>query len=379
MRAASLSLGVGITALSLLTTRVAAAEDDIPTGNDPPRLKPVLVADGYWAFHDTPPGGGQATGMSIGATHHAFSANLVAVGAKLEHSRLMGQVVLHAGDSVDVLYKGPGSSFRHVQVASVGWRLGSDFWVEAGILPSQIGHEDFVSARNWSYTHAYVSDATPYYVAGARFGYRAHPKVTIDLTAFNGWWYLPTQDRENPGKAGNLHVGIRPMESLTVDVALVAGRENPGSMRLFSDVHAEWKALKWLSAAVEFWYGREQGFTTPKIGDDPGGVEDPSYHGAALWLRFAPFETTFLGLRGEVVEDESGILIGRSTGLTVPGRLLGATVTLGWQPHPAMLVRVEAIHRRTERPYFGVGTDAFGKDSYDTQSNTLLVSTTLHL
>lgn len=363
-----------------LSAGTARAEDELPSGSDGPRLKPILVADGYWAFHDQAPLVRKATGLSTGSAHHAFSANLVAAGAKLEHSKLMGQVVVHFGDSVDNLY-GTSSSTRHVQLASVGYRLGSDFWVEAGVLPSQIGREDFVSARNWSYTRAFVSDATPYFVTGARFGWRALPTLTLDVTVFNGWNALAFQDT-NDGKAGNLHVAWRPNAWLSVDNAIVVSRElSPSSpddgkpLRLFEDLIVEVRPFKWLQVAIEAWGGREQGYVVR----DAARAEvqkDPMYYGGAAWVRFAPGETTYVAVRGELFHDEYGMLLGASDVKTVaPREVRGLTLTLGWQPHPAMLVRLEALHRTSKEDWFRLQENG----GFASSSSSLLASAVLSL
>ncbi len=366
--------------LLVLGVGTARAEDELPSGSDAPRLKPVLVADGYWAYHDQAPLVRKATGLSTGSAHHAFSANLVAAGAKLEHSKLMGQVVVQFGDSVDNLY-GTSSSTRHVQVASVGYRLGSDFWVEAGVLPSEIGREDFVSARNWSYTRAFVSDATPYFVTGARVGWHVLPTLTLDVTVFNGWNALVFQDT-NDGKAGNLHAAWRPSTWLSVDNAIVVGRElSPSStddgkpLRLFEDLVVEVRPFKWLQFAIEAWGGREQGYVVR----DAARAEvqkDPMYYGGAAWVRFAPSETTFVAARGELFHDEYGMLLGPSDVKTVaPREVRGLTLTLGWQPHPAMLVRLEALHRTAKEDWFRLQENG----GFASSSSSLLASAVLSL
>lgn len=364
-----------------LFAATARADDELPSGAESPRIKPVLVADAYWAYHDQVPLVRRATALTTGSAHHAFSANLVAAGAKIDHAKLFGQVVVQFGDSVDNLY-GTSSSLRHVQLASVGYRFASDFWFEAGVLPSEIGREDFVSTRNWNYSRAFVSDATPYFVTGARVGWRALPTLALDVTAFNGWNALGFQDG-NDGKAGSLHVAWRPTAWLSVDDTIVFGRElSPSGLddgkpwRLFEDLAVEVRPFKWLQFAVEAWGGREQGYVVRDATTRAEVQKDPMYYGANAAVRVVPSETTSVAVRAELFHDEYGMLLGPSDLRgKAPTELRGLALTLGWQPHPALLVRVEALHRTAKEEFFRIQEGG----GLATSSSSLFVSTALSL
>ena len=47
--------------------------------------------------------------------------------------------------------------------------------MEIGIFPSYVGLESYLPQENWSYVHAFISDATPYYF----FGFRGQLFATI--------------------------------------------------------------------------------------------------------------------------------------------------------------------------------------------------------
>jgi hypothetical protein len=56
---------------------------------------------------------------------------------------------------------------------------------------------------------------------------------------------------------------------------------------------------------------------------------------------------------------------------TKPGqRLLGGTLTFGWQPHPSFLTRIEVLHRVSDQPWFAGGDTLDPKKS----STTFVVS-----
>src|SRR5438094_5154265 len=91
-------------AFVLSASSARAADDELPTGNDPPRLVPLASADVYYAYHDTPPASGDATLMSSPVRHNQFEVGLVSIGARLEHAKLIGTAIVQAGTAPDALY-----------------------------------------------------------------------------------------------------------------------------------------------------------------------------------------------------------------------------------------------------------------------------------
>ena len=358
-------------ALALATASARAAEDDLPSGNEAPRLVPVVVTDGYYAYHDTSPGqGGSATLMTTANHHGEFSVNLVALGARLEHARITGAVVLQAGDSVDALYgnaRGKPEVFKHVQLAHVGYRTG-DWHVEAGVLPSLLGRESFVSTDNWSYTRALVADLTPYFVAGARVTLRVTPTLTANATVFNGW---DTFGDRNGSKSGHVRLAWAPSARLAIESSTVAGREqvpvagDQPSTRVFEDVVASYEVHPRVHLALELWGSKELDYRIedPLKGDKKQAayVRSPVSFGGALHAKWRFGETVYLAGRAEALADDAGVLAGngaRAAWEPVNGepfigqRLAAGTLTFGWQPHKSLLMRVEGVHRVANHPYF---------------------------
>src|SRR5512140_579717 len=88
-------------AILLATPSAFGAEDELPSGNELPRIVPIAVADTYFAYHDSPPPDREATMMTTASRHGEFALNLAALGFRLEHAKILGTVVLQAGSSVD--------------------------------------------------------------------------------------------------------------------------------------------------------------------------------------------------------------------------------------------------------------------------------------
>jgi hypothetical protein len=366
-----------LSALLLVPASARAAEDDLPIGSDPPRFVPTAVVDAYCAHHDTSPGqGGSATLMSTADRHGDFAVNLAAIGGRLEHAKLTGAIVLQVGTSIDATFAGTRGNpevWKHVQLANVGWKSG-DLHFEAGVMPSLIGRESFVSTDNWSYTRALIADSTPYYVAGARVGYRITPTLRAHVTVFNGWEIFADK---NSGKSGQVHLGWHPTDKLSIDSSTLVGKEQipiagkADSYRVFEDLVAAYKLHARVELALEVWGGSERGYEVenPLEGDDKNAsiLKNPVFYGGALWARWRFGDTVYLAGRAEALVDEAGILTGNGARRAweplngepyIGQRLAAGTLTFGWQPHKSLLVRVEGSHRIADHPYFsGAKTD----------------------
>lgn len=372
--------------LALSAGRAHAAEDDLPVGEEPPRVVPTAIADAYWAWHDPPPSGRSATYLTTASRHNELAVNLAAIGARLQHAKLTGAVVLQAGTSVDALAgtQTGREVWKHIQLANVGWKTG-DVHLEAGVMPSLFGNEGFVSTTNWNYTRSFLADSTPYYMAGARVTYKVSPSWTVAGTAFNGF---DTFRNDDDRPSGHLYVAFEPSAKLSIRnaVLVVPGRQGALDreyVRVLEDLIVTVRPHARVDLAAEGWIGTDQNARV----EDPTRstpsyqhfVKNPAYGGALLWARWRFAKTTYVAARGELVIDENGVITGRGAreltdrfgAATPPGqRFLGGTLTLGWQPHPSFLARVEALHRVSDQPWFA------GGDSFDPKkrSTTFVVS-----
>jgi hypothetical protein len=346
--------------------RAHAAEDDLPVGNEAPRFVPIAVADTYYAYHDTSPGlNGAATLMTTANTHDDFAVNLAALGGRLEHAKLTGTLVLQAGTSVDALYVGARGNpevWKHIQLANVGWKVG-DFHVEAGVFPSLVGRESFVSTNNWNYTRPMVADSTPYYLAGARVTWRAAPTLTLNATVFNGW---ETYGDRNSAKSGQLRVAWAPSDKLSIEATTLAGQEQvhiegeKTSYRLFEEVVFAAQLHERVHIALEAWAGTERNYRIedPLKGDaaQASFLSNPWFYAGALWAKWDFGDTVYLAARAEALSDDAGLLTG--IGARDPKepfigqKLAEGTLTFGWRPHKNILARVEGVHRLASNPYF---------------------------
>lgn len=358
--------------VGLSSSAARAVEDDLPVASEPPRIVPVVVADSYYAYHDSAPANRTATLFTTASRHNEAAVNLLAIGARVEHAKITGAVVLHAGSSVDALYTSPSNPlsgsrevWKHIQLANVGWKSG-DFHFEAGVLPSTVGREDFVSTNNWSYTRAIIADSTPYYLTGVRVTWRFLPTMTAALTGFNGW---DTHGDRNPYKSGMLRLSWAPSDRLSISNNFAAGIEQAtvegerAPIRLFDDLVVAYELHKRVSLALEAWMSHERRYQRedPRKGTVANKhiLENPTTFGAALWAKWQFADSTYVALRGEAVDDPAGVITGRGGRFEeeplIGQRLMAGTVTVGYRPHPNVLARVEGSHRLSNQRYFTGG------------------------
>jgi len=351
-------------AVLLATPTAFGAEDELPSGTEAPRIVPIAIADTYFAYHDTPPPNREATMMTTASRHGEFALNLAALGFRLEHAKILGTVVLQAGSSVDALYppslggadrvSGPTSNpevWKHVQVASAGYRFG-DLTLEAGIFPSHIGYESFVSTNNWNYTRAMVSDNTPYYLGGVKGTYRVLPNLAVTLLAYNGW--AAAYGDNNKYKSFGGKVEWKPLDWLAISDAVSVGPETGGQQRewrIFDDLIVQAKLHARLQLALELWGGTDRAAE--------GETQKALYYGGALFAKWNFGETTYVAGRAEVVSDADAVLFqhqslaaAKAIGLN---KAYAGTLTVGWQPHPNFIARVEAMYRAADQEFFSVG------------------------
>ena len=359
--------------------RLAHADDELPSGSDPPRIVPIAVVDAYYAFHDSAPSRREATLMTTAVRHDEFAINLAAIGARFEHSKVFATVILQAGTSVDALYPPPPGDnthyvrtpvekfsgpevWKHIQQASAGYRF-TDVTVEVGVFPSHIGNEGFVSTGNWNYTRAIVSDITPYFVGGVKVTAKLGPTLSAAVLAYNSW--SNAFANYSRYKSGGFRVDWKPSDTLSVfDAVHVGPAPGDNGLRVFDDLVINFRLFTKLSLAGEGWIGADR---------TSSGTQTAPYFGGALWARYTLGETTYVAGRGEIVVDKDGVLTGSgerrlldptsgrhvvdADGNPTPDgqTILGGTLTVGWQPHPNFIARAEALYRTANQPFFSGG------------------------
>jgi len=222
--------------------------------NNPPNHDRVLVNSGANGITNTY--------TTTAARSNEFNINLAYLEAKVVDEDYRGRLALQTGTSVEAnevnepnvgIFGGPTLS-RNIQEASVGYHVDPKLWIDAGIFPSYVGFENFISKYNWTYTRSLSADATPYFESGVKATYEISDQVRIQFHVMNGWTNL-TED--NGSKAVGLQVTYKPNSIYSVTYNTFYGLMAPGNFPRFFN---QWIGTLSLSPSLQLETNFDLGF-----------------------------------------------------------------------------------------------------------------------
>ena len=332
----------------------------------------TLYIDAYYAFqfhaadrpHDLPRHGrlpgttkSRSTWVSSASTSPASTGPSAALwiqyGSNVETAAGQDQTVQRG-------YFLSASVFKYIAQAAVGWHFHALHGInlELGIFPSYVGLESYLTQENWSYTHAFVSDATPYYFFGLRAQLFVTRRLKVELWLVNGW---QTFGQWHEGRAGGWFINWRPRGWLSLATAFYIGQEvvnDPSSLR------------PWFDNNLQLLYYRGAGrrhirsaalSLTADVGYEHRGAPVPDGWMTGVTLANRVWWTSWLAttVRGDIFYDQRGSVVqqlpvGDPYMLPQGRRYLvgGVSVTQDFQPSPWVLFRLEYAHRESNVPYF---------------------------
>lgn len=344
-----------LAALSSRSHAQAASPDSVT------RLTIDAFVDVYYAW-DTgrPPAfdrafAGGALFTTQPARHNEFNVNLAFISAEVRRDRTRGRLALQAGTSVQSNYanepttgtvSGP-SLARHMQEASVGYRVAPRVWVDAGIFASHMGMESWISRDNPTYTRSLVADYSPYFSSGVKLTWAATSRLTARVDVVNGWQNIA---ESNSGKGAGVRLDYAVAPAATLSYYNFASSEAGTRLRTFNGVGLKVGDSTWtlLAEADVGTQSRE------------GRAGTSRWVNSALIVRHRPTSRVAVSGRGEYTSDPDQVVI--STGTARDGvtrnpafHAVGASIGLDVAPEPRLLWRTEARAWRNRDPVFANG------------------------
>lgn len=330
-----------------------------------------IYIDAYYAFQLQQPIDHTIFPTTTAPRHNEISFNLGILGVELTGlDGPLGRIYVQYGSNTETdaaqdptVTRGyflTTAAFRYIEQAALGWHFHALHGInlELGIFPSYIGLESYLPQENWSYTHAFVSDATPYYFFGLRAQLYVTRRLKIELWLVNGWqtfgkWH------ETPG--GGYFINWRPREWMSLVTSFYLGAEARGfahSLRPYSDNNIQVRYYKGGGKgrieSAAFSLTADFGYQT-----SGGGAPAGAIGGAALANRFVWTNWLATTVRGDFFYDQSAAVIQSlpvGNPYSLPGKgpylLGGISVTLDATPSPWVLFRLEYSHRESNQPYF---------------------------
>lgn len=329
-----------------------------------------LYVDTYYAWQFARPIDHTIFPSTTAPRHNEISLNLAHLG--LDVTGLdgpLGRLYVQYGSTVETIAGQDTTTGRgffltnrllqNVQQAAAGWHFHALHGInaEVGIFPSYVGLESYLPQENWAYTHAFLSDFTPYYFFGFRGQFFVTRRAKVELWVVNGW---QTFGEWHEARAGGYLWNWRPREWLSLVNSFYAGREvqgDPRSLRLYTDNNLQIRyyqnprggLLRSLALSLVADVGHEH------RGNAPSGWMG----GVALANRFDWSKRWKSTLRADLFFDETQALsakfpVGSAYRWTNAQPLLagGLSATVDFWPSPWLVTRLEYAHREANLPYF---------------------------
>lgn len=311
--------------------------------DDAARVRFGGFIDTYYAYDFSRPPQIDRAFTTQPARQNEFNINLAYVEATLEQDRMRGRLALQAGTSVQSNYAGEprvgqmsGPELaRNLQEAVVGYRLGAQTWIDAGVMLSHIGLESFISKDNLTYTRSLVADYSPYYQAGVRLSTQLTSQLSAQLLVLNGW---QTISENNSSKSIGTQLSYSPSSEVTLTYNTIFGQE--ASFRHFHDLVLKYLPSDRWTLAAQF----DLGFQRAAVGGD-----DARWFGFTLIAKRALNRVVSVVARAERYKDPQQVLIAASNGapFSVWGGSLGVDTSLtsrvGWRNEVRTLWSRDAV------------------------------------
>lgn len=324
----------------------------------------ALYVDMFYAWDFAQPVDHTIFESTVASRHNEVAVNLASIGIDLTGlDGPTGRVYIQYGTNVETVYGQDRTSKRGYFLSSVpflqqigaGWHF---HWfhgvnIELGIFPSYIGLESYLPQENWNYTKQFLSDFTPYYLAGLRAQLYFTAQMKLELWLVNGW---QTFSEWHEARAGGYFFNYRPNDALSLVNAAYFGQDaqsDPHGVRYYIDSNLQLRYyrgshIKSAAFSLVFDIGYEQ-----RSNAASGLMTGIGFAHRVEWS--AMWATT---VRGDIYYDQTQALVaplpvGSPYTLPVTGAFLGGgfTATLDFLPSPWIIFRAEYVHRNTNIPY----------------------------
>jgi hypothetical protein len=329
-----------------------------------------IYVDAYYGWQFWAPVDHTVFPSTTAPRHNEIGFNLATLGVEINLDGPIGRIYLQYGSNVETdagqdatVNRGfflTDKAFQFIQQAAGGWHF---HWLhgvnlEMGIFPSYVALESYLPQENWNYTHALLSDSTPYYFFGIRGQLYLTQRLKLELWLVNGW---QTFGQWHEGRAGGYLINWRPREWVSLTTAAYFGQDamtDSGSLRSYFDSYAQLRyyrgrgkrSIRSAAICLVFDGGYER-----RTNARSGAVIGASLTHRVEWL--PQLATT---ARLDIYYDQTQALIPKlpiNSPYLLPfpnSEFLGGgfTLTNDYLPSPWLVLRLEYAHRESNLPYF---------------------------
>lgn len=265
------------------------------------------------------------------------NVNLALARLSYTSSRVRGSLALAAGTYMNANYAAEPGVLRNLYEVSLGFKPfpNTNFWIDAGVLPSHIGWESAISRDCWHLTRSMAADNSPYFETGVRMAYRSpNEKWLISLLALNGWQRIQRPDGNSTPAFGH-QLTYQPNERVTLNSSSFVGSDTPDSlrrMRLFHDLYGIFALTDKLSLMAGFDIGWQQ--------VSKGSSDYDTWYTPVISMQYRIRPSLRMAVRAEYYSDPSAVII--TSAYTTGFGTFAASVNLDVDIGRHLVWRIEA-------------------------------------
>ncbi len=268
--------------------------------------------------------------------HNEFNLNLGLLKVEVEHAKYRATLALQAGTYAQDNYAAEQDMLKPVYEAHAGVALnqGSTLWLDAGILPSNLGFESAISTENPTLTRSLLAENSPYFLAGARLSYAPDSKWYVAALVSNGWQRIQRVPGNSLLSFGT-QLSYSPTASTLLNWSTFIGTDSPDAarkMRYFNDFYAKFA----LADRLHFIAGFDVGFEQKQKGSNSYNT----WYSPILITRYTFDREWAIGLRAEYYADKYNVIVAQPN--NIPFKTAGFSANLDYMPAPAIMCRLES-------------------------------------
>lgn len=345
-----------LTAIGLIFIQTATAQDSTKT-NNPLTLSGYVEA--YYNQDFNRPENNTVPGFLYNFNRAGeVNVNLALVKLNYTTERVRGNIALATGTYMNANYSAEPGVLKNILEANAGFKLfgASDFWLDAGIMPSHIGFESATGKDNWTLSRSLLAENSPYFESGVKLGFTTKDeKLYLSAMYLNGWQRIQRVNGNSTPGFGT-QITYKPSGNVTLNYSTFIGNDKPDSlmqMRYFHNVYGIIQLTRQFGLTAGFDFGSEQ--------KAKGSSKYNVWYTPVVIARFSPSDKIRLAARGEYYSDQNGVII--STETSNGFKTFGYSLNFDYLPVENVMWRVEARSLNSKDAIF-TKKDTVGKQNF---------------
>ena len=232
--------------------------------------------------------------------HDQMSINMAIADFSYVKGKMSANIGFNFGDFPSANMAHERDLLNALYEANINYRFTEDLELTVGMFSSHMGFESALSFDNLLTSHSLASEWTPYYLAGAKLGYKPFEKWYFSLTIANGNQNI-TESEANTNKALGVQITFTPNDKLTINYSNLYSNDSPDSTAVFvlyNNLYATYSPFEKLDIVAGFDYAMADNRVT--------STQSALFVGSFL-ARYYVFDKWAVAGRFEAYNDPDGI------------------------------------------------------------------------